>query len=448
MTDVPETRYAKTADGVHIAYQVVGSGPVDVVLFPALPCIDGMWDDPAFAHILRRLAHIGRLVCLDPSGVGASDPVPLGALPTVEAWVEDLVAVLDAVGAQAVTLIGEALVGLFAMTFAAVHPERTSRLVLIDATARIRWAEDYPIGLTDEVVEAGLASTAELWGTGIMAGATPSRAEDATFKRWAARRERTAVSPAGAQAMARFECDLDLRQILPTVRVPTVILARRGAADSVFDKGEHGRYIADHIPDARFIELNESESFNASMEAGDEVAGHVEEFITGVPSPSQPNRVLATVLFTDIVSSTQAVARLGDKRWTDLLDAHDAVINRELDRYRGRKVNPTGDGVLATFDGPARAVRCAQAIREAVRPLGIEVRAGLHTGEVELRGADIGGIAIHIGQRVCGLANANEVLVSRTVTDLVVGSGIEFEDRGEHELKGVPGAWRLFKVHG
>jgi class 3 adenylate cyclase len=285
--------------------------------------------------------------------------------------------------------------------------------------------------------------TEQGWGTGTNVSVwAPSRAGDDTFGRWLGRFERGAVSPATIRALSRWVLNLDLRSVLPSIRVPTLVLHRE--ADLLLPL-DHGRYLADHIPDARLVVLPGSD-FLFFTEGADEIVDHIEEFITGVRPVREPDRALATVLFTDIVGSTEHATRLGDKKWTDLLNRHDDLVSRELERHRGRKVNPTGDGILATFDGPARAVRCAQAICEAVRPLGIEVRAGLHTGEVELRGEDIGGIAVHIGQRVSALAGPGEVLVSRTVTDLVAGSGLLFEERGEQELKGVPGKWSVYAV--
>ncbi|GAC1317509.1 MAG: adenylate/guanylate cyclase domain-containing protein [Acidimicrobiales bacterium] len=443
VTDVPETRYAKTDDGLNIAYQTLGDGPRDIVLALAAHCGDMMWEEPSFAYVLHRMARIGRLICLDYRGFGGSDPVPLGALPTPETWMEDTRVVLDAVGSQTAHLVCHGASGFLGILFAATYPERTNTLTLIEATARTLRDEDYPIGIPPDVTDRFAEGSEQLWGTGGLAAVwAPSRADDEAFRRWSGRFERGAASPAMHGALVRWVINLDLRAVLPTIRVSTLVLHHESSRMIPLD---HGRYLADHIDGASLVVLPGCDYWFFS-EGADEIVDRIEEFITGVPPMREPDRALATVLFTDIVASTEAAARLGDKQWMHVLNQHDVIVNRELDRHRGRKVNPTGDGVLATFDGPARAVRCAQSISEAVRRLGIEVRAGLHTGEVELRGEDIGGIAVHIGQRVSALAGPGEVLVSRTVVDLVAGSGIEFDDRGEHELKGVPGTWKLFAV--
>ena len=443
--DAPETRYAKTPDGLSIAYHVAGDGPTDIVLLPSLSCIDVMWMEPSCAHVLHRLAKIGRLVCFDRRGSGSSDPVPLGALPTHEAWMDDLRVVLDAVGSTSVSVVAHGSTGYMGMLFAATYPERTNALIFVNSTARVKLAEDYPFGATPEQLEAFARVHVEAWGTGAnVSFMAPSRSDDEPYRRWYGWLERLSQNPATVEATLGWLFDLDLRSVLPTIRVPTLVLHREAGQVPQLDQG---RYLADHIAGARLVVVPGTD-YEIISEHADEIIDHIEEFITGAPPVREPDRALATVLFTDIVASTEHATRLGDKKWTQLLDQHDALIRRELDRHRGRRVNPTGDGILASFDGPARAVRCAQAIVEAVRPLGIEVRAGLHTGEVELRGDDIGGIAVHIGQRVSALARPGEVLVSRTVTDLVAGSGLEFEDRGEHELKGVPGKWAIYAVTG
>ncbi len=442
---MPETRYAKNADGLSIAYQTLGDGPTDIVVVPAFMCVDLMWEEPSLAHVLRRLARIGRFICFDRSGFGASDPVPLGALPTPEAWMEDARAVLDAVGSTTANLVCHGGGGVTGMLFAATYGERTNTLTLIQAFARTLWGEDYPCGVPSEVLERFIDRTAQGWGTGAdVAVWAPSKAGDDSFRRWLGRYERGDQSPAMHVAMMQWNTKLDLRSVLPAIRVPTLVLHRE---DDRVVRLDHGRYLADHIPGAQLVVVPGTDHMFFTQGA-DEIVDHIEEFITGAPPVREPDRALATVLFTDIVGSTDHASRLGDKNWTDLLNRHDELVSRELERHRGRKVNPTGDGILATFDGPARAVRCAQAICQAVRNLGIEVRAGLHTGEVELRGEDIGGIAVHIGQRVSAMAGPGEVLVSRTVTDLVAGSGLLFEERGEHDLKGVPGRWPVYAVVG
>lgn len=441
--EIPETRYVKTDDGLSVAYQTLGDGPTDVVVTSGTSSVEMMWEDPALAHVLHRLARIGRLVSFDPRGFGVSDPVPLGALPTAEAWTEDLRAVLNAVGSTTANLVFTSASAFFGMVFAATYPERTKSLILFEANARVLTAEDYPFGAPPDLAEMFVQWTERGWGTGANAAAfAPSRADDEAFCRWLARSERVLLSPAAWGAVMRWFLTLDLRSVLPAIRVPTLVMHRE---DDELSPVDHGRYLADHIPGARLVVVPGSDTLFFTQGA-DEIVDHIEQFITGAPPVRETDRALATVLFTDIVGSTEHATTLGDKRWTDLLNRHDQLVSHQLERHRGRKVNPTGDGILATFEGPARAVRCAQAICQAVRSLGIEVRAGVHTGEVELRGEDIGGIAVHIGQRVSALAGPGEVLVSRTVTDLVAGSGLQFEERGERELKGVPGKWPIYAV--
>lgn len=443
MDPAPETHYARTPDGISIAYQTVGDGPIDIVLVPTNHCIDLMWDEPSYAHVLRRLAQLGRLICLDYRGFGGSDPVPLGALPTPETWMEDAHVVLDAVESSSAHIICHGACGFLGMLFAATYPQQTSSLTLLDTTARYRHADDYRIGLEPELVDRYVRWSERTWGTHDHALSwAPSRAGDEAFRRWQGRHERGAGSPSAHGALLRWLMSLDLRSVLPSICVPTLVVHH---AEGQLTPLDHGRYVADHVPDARLVVVPGGD-FWFFTEHADEIVDHIEEHITGVMPDRDPDRSLATVMFTDIVASTEHVARMGDKAWAQLLDRHDELVARELDRYRGRKVNATGDGLLATFDGPARAVRCAQAICEVVRSLGIEVRAGLHTGEVELRGDDIGGLAVHIGQRVSALAGAGEVLVSRTVTDLVIGSGLAFVERGEHALTGVPGTWTVFAL--
>jgi class 3 adenylate cyclase len=329
------------------------------------------------------------------------------------------------------------------MFFAATYPERTDALVLVNTAARALRADDYPLGSRAEQVWKNLDAAKPRWGSGVFGTlAARSRADDDSFRRWHGRYERMTMSPTSWRALVEWTVLLDVREVLPAIRVPTLVLHSEGNAALPPDLA---RYVADNIPGARLVVLPGAD-LTLYGETSDAFLDHVEEFVTGVRPERDPDRVLATVLFTDVVGSTEHAARLGDRRWTTVLKEHDVIVSRELDRHRGRKVNPTGDGVLATFDGPARAVRCAQEICAAVRSLGIEVRAGLHTGEVELREDDIGGIAVHIGQRVSAIARPSEVLVSRTVTDLVAGSGLEFDERGEYELKGVPGRWSLFAV--
>jgi class 3 adenylate cyclase len=358
---------------------------------------------------------------------------------------DDTRVVLDAVGSSSAHVVCHGGSTFLGMLFAATHPRRTETLSIIGGWSRILEADDYPIGIPAAMVEHFIEQDCASWGTPDHPPRwAPSRAHDEAFCKRMARFERVSSPPTAQRTRFHWVVQLDVRAALSSIRVPTLVIHRER---DVMTPMVHGRYIAEQIQGARFVALPGRDHW-LFTENADEIFDHIEELITGVAPAGVPDRALATVLFTDIVGSTEQAARLGDRHWAKVLDEHDAVSDRELDRFRGRKVNPTGDGLLATFDGPARAVRCAQAIRDAVRPLGIEVRAGLHVGEVELRGNDIGGIAVHIGQRVTSVASPGEVLVSRTVIDLVTGSGIEFDERGEHELKGVPGTWKLFAVRG
>jgi len=439
----PETRYARIGEG-NVAYQVIGDGPLDLVFVPSWASnVDIMWEEPSLAHFLRRLGGFSRLLCFDKRGTGVSDPVPLAALPTLEQWMEDVWAVLEATGSKRTALLGDAEGGQMAMLFAATYPERTSALVLVNTSARHLRDVDYPWGRPVDLTSRFLQRMEELWGTGglidIMA---PSVAHDERLRRWFGRYERLSLGPRAGATMYGAQLERDLRGVLPTIRVPTLVLHRAGNRHI---RVGHGRYLAEHIPSAKYVELpGEDHLFHV----GDTevLLREIEEFLTGVRPAAEFDRVLATVLFTDIVRSTERAAVLGDRAWIALLETHNGIVRRELTRHRGREVKTAGDGFLATFDGPARAIRCASAIRDEVRPLGIEIRAGLHTGECKLMGDDVGGIAVHIGARVVGKAGAGEVLVSSTVKDLVAGSGIRFADRGLHLLKGVPGEWHLFTV--
>jgi class 3 adenylate cyclase len=441
----PETHYATTPDGAHIAYQVMGDGPIDLVVgfFTSLG-LDFQVQGAHCGEFLRRLARFARVIRFDRRGTGMSDPLTTIDDNTLEQWADDAVVVLDAVGSKQPAIFAEGAGGRYSLLLAATHPERVSHLILFHSWPRLMAGPDYPIGLSSEEVERVHDETVRYLVSGDFpfSRTMPSVATDQSFQRWFLQAWRHAASPATMKMLVRLNT-IDLRPVLPAIAAPALVLYRTSAA--VLGRPEFSVYFGEHLRDARVVEVpgEDAMSFLGDVTR---VVEEVELFLTGTRPKVEVDRVLATVLFTDIVGSTEHAARLGDKRWAELLDHHDDLIEGELNRHRGRKVNPTGDGMLATFDGPARAVRCAQAICEAVRPLGIEVRAGLHIGEVELRGGDIGGIAIHIGQRVSALAGPGEVLVSGTVKDLVVGSGIEFKDRGEHELKGVPGAWKLFAV--
>jgi class 3 adenylate cyclase/pimeloyl-ACP methyl ester carboxylesterase len=444
VTTAPETDYAKTPGGHHIAYQVLGDGPLDLIYVHGVGHLDGQWEEPRYAQFLRRLASFSRLILFDMRGTGLSDPVPLSDLPTLEEWTSDIDVVMDAVGSSRAALVAATDGGPMAIYFAASHPDRTSALVLAGTTARVTEDVDYPEGDNPEAIERLLAGLDNTWGRqpskDFVRTASPADADDAALADWWVRYQQQAASPGTALAIIRMNVATDVRHVLPTISVPTLVLH---GADDVLTSSAQTEYLARHIPEARHVEVPGTGSWCWRT---DGMANEIQEFLTGVRDMPEPERVLATILFTDIVGSSTRASDLGDRRWRDLLDHHDDVVERQLERFDGRGVKWTGDGVLATFSGPARAVRCAVAIREGLRRLGLEITAGVHVGEIELRGVDVGGIAVHIAARVQALAQPGEVLVSRTVVDLVAGSGIDFEDRGEHELKGVPRSWRLFAV--
>jgi pimeloyl-ACP methyl ester carboxylesterase len=433
----PDTRYAKSSD-VHIAYQVFGDGPVNLVIAPPFVSnIENYWDEPDFSRWLLRLASYARVVMFDKRGTGMSDRV--AALPGLDERIDDLRAVMDAAGMEQAALLGISEGGPLSALFAATYPERCRALVLYGTFAR--FASWLP---TEEALAAFLGYIDQAWGAGgSLPLFAPTRANDPTFQRWWGRFERLGASPAAASALMRMNSQIDISDILPTVQAPTLVIHR---TEDVTINVEGGRYLAARIPGARYIELPGTDHIPFVGDNAAEIADAIEEFLTGSRTPVTVDRVLATVLFTDIVGSTEKAAALGDRRWRDLLDTHHVTIRRNLARFRGREIKTTGDGVLATFDGPARGVRCACAVADEIRPLGIEVRAGLHTGECEMIGDDVGGIAVHIGARVAALAGPGEVLVSSTVKDLVAGSGLRFGDRGDQNLKGVPGEWRIFAV--
>ena len=444
VTTAPETDYAKTPGGHHIAYQVLGDGPLDLIYVHGVGHLDGQWEEPRYAQFLRRLASFSRLILFDMRGTGLSDPVPLSDLPTLEEWTSDIDVVMDAVGSSRAALVAATDGGPMAIYFAASHPDRTSALVLAGTTARVTEDVDYPEGDNPEAIERLLAGLDNTWGRqpskDFVRTASPADADDEALADWWVRYQQQAASPGTALAIIRMNVATDVRHVLPTISVPTLVL--HGADDGLTSSAQT-EYLARHIPEARHVEVPGTGSWCWRT---DGMANEIQEFLTGVRDMPEPERVLATILFTDIVGSSTRASDLGDRRWRDLLDHHDDVVERQLERFGGRGVKWTGDGVLATFSGPARAVRCAVAIREGLRRLGLEITAGVHVGEIELRGVDVGGIAVHIAARVQALAQPGEVLVSRTVVDLVAGSGIDFADRGEHELKGVPRSWRLFAV--
>jgi class 3 adenylate cyclase/pimeloyl-ACP methyl ester carboxylesterase len=439
LVTAPETGYAKIGGGL-VCYQVVGTGPPDVLVekSPFLP-VDLMWDEPRLVRFLNGLSSFSRHIWFDFRGTGSSDAIEPVEGRLVESVVDDMVAVGDEVGCEQVVVLS-ALAADVALQFAATHPERTSALVLINPTARFRRADDYPEGFPDEDLDRVLATVRDRWGTGEALGSTsPSLAGDARFAQWLARCERLSMTPQDALWRVRAAFALDMRHVLGAIRVPTLVV-RAGWRGS-----EQSRYVADHIDGARYLELPGEDLTFFTGDTGP-LLDTIEEFVTGRLPHHEIDRVLATVLFTDVVSSTPQVAGMGDRRWSELLATHDGLTRAELERFAGREITTTGDGFLATFDGPGRAVRCACAIRDAVRAIGIHIRVGLHIGEIALHGDEIGGIAVHIAQRVQSHAQPDEVLVSRTVADLVGGSGIPFANRGTHALKGVPDQWQLFAV--
>jgi len=434
-----QTRYVKNGD-VHIAYQAIGDGPIDIVLVPGfISHLEYLWELPSGARLMERLANFARLIVFDKRGTGLSDRM-LEA-PTLEQRMDDVRMVMDAVGSRRAAIFGNSEGGPMSALFAATYPDRTSALILYGSFARIAWAEDLPWGRTAAEQEARAATFAQAWGTGVMIDSfAPSTADDPATRHWWGNFERLSASPGAMLAVSRMNYEIDARHVLPLIQAPTLILHR--TADRVV-KVEHGRYLANHIPNARLVELPGEDHMPWAGDV-DSITNAIQEFLTGAPCAAEPDRVLATLLFTDIVDATRQAATLGDQRWRTLLEQHHAAVRRELIRFRGREIDTAGDGFLATFDGPARAVRCASAIRQAVGALGLNVRAGLHTGEVECIGEKFGGIAVHIGARVAAQAASGEILVSHTVKDLVAGSGLQFVDRGAHALKGVPGTWHLF----
>jgi pimeloyl-ACP methyl ester carboxylesterase len=437
----PKTEYARSGD-VHIAYQVVGQGPLDLVYVPGwVSHVEQAWEEPTLARFLRRLGSFSRLIVFDKRGTGLSDRVPDDKLPTLEQRMDDLRAVMDAAGSERAAVFGVSEGGNLCALFAATYPERTTSLVMFGCFAKRIWSPDYPWAPTPEKRQQEYELVEREWGNLMdLARYVPSKIGDQAFARHLTAYMRSAASPGAAVALLRMNTQIDIRLVLPTIRVPTLVIHRTGDRDAHV---EEGRWLAARIPGARFVELPGDDHLPWVGDQ-DAILDEIQEFLTGIRQSPELDRALATVLFTDIVGSTELAARLGDRAWQALLEQHHALVRRELDRFRGREVDTAGDGFFATFDGPARASRCACSIRDAVRQLGIEVRAGVHTGEVELTGEKIGGIAVHIGARVAATARASEVLVSSTVKDLVAGSGIGFTDRGIHELKGIPGEWHLF----
>jgi class 3 adenylate cyclase len=439
--ETPETHYAK-AGTVHIAYQVLGDeGPDLILAWGGANHLDLQWAEPHFARFLTKLSSFSRLIMFDARGSGLPDRA--SELPVLELQMDDITAVLDAVGSERCAVFGSSQGGLMASLFAATYPERCSGLVLYGAFARTLWAPDYPWGRRPEIW-AGFTQLIEReWGSGVLAQLVAAdEAAHPAFVDWWRRFERLAAGPGGMLALLDLWAEIDLRGVVEAIGVPTLVLQRR---DDTFRDPANARYLAEHIPGARLVEL-EGRDHLPFLGDGDAVVSEVEEFLTGARRAPEPDRVLATILFTDIVGSTEHAALVGDRVWRETLSNYYALCRRHFESFRGREVKTTGDGVLAAFDGPARAVRCARAITDAAGSLGLQVRAGVHTGECEIVGDDLAGLAVHIGARVASLAAPGEVLASSTVKDLVAGSGLTFEDRGASTLRGVPGEWRLFAV--
>jgi class 3 adenylate cyclase len=439
----PKVRYARSGE-VNIAYQVVGEGPIDLVYVMGwVSHLEAFWMDPGQERFFRRLASFSRLILFDKRGTGLSDRVAIHQLPTLEERMDDVRAVMDAVGSKQAALFGVSEGGPMCALFSATYPERTSALIMYGSYAKRVWDPEYPWAPTPEERQRWYDLLEQGWGGVVdINNLAPTAASDPTFREWWATYLRMSASPGAALALGRMNTEIDIRNVLPAIRVPTLIIHRVGDRD--IDVGG-ARFMAERIPQAKYVELPGEDHLPF---VGDQVSilDEVEEFLTGARHYYEPDRVLATVLFTDIVGSTERAATFGDRHWRELLELHNRLVRGQLNRFRGREVDTAGDGFLATFDGPARAIRCAIACRDELAHAGIEIKAGLHTGECELVGDKVRGISVHIGARVASLAAPREVLVSSTVKDLVAGSGLEFEERGTHHLHGVPGAWRLFAV--
>ena len=441
----PRVHYADSPEG-KIAYQIVGTGPMDLVWASDTRWtnLDVVWEQPQFERYLRRLASFSRLILYNPRGTGLSDPIPVGLPPTVEEWCMDFRWILDAAQSERAAVLSTDGGGYLALMSAASFPERIHSVALVDGYATLGRQDDYPWGMPRVALEGLLGAMVDLWGTGqALRVLAPELADDERFREWYARLERGAASPSSVDYFRANNAVLDFRGVLPSINAPTLVVSHAAHA---FVRLGHGRYLADHLPNARYVERPGFAGLPWIHDV-DGTLDEVQRFFTGTKrAPDVDDRVLATVLFADIVGSTSRAAEIGDQKWGALLDEHDHLSRQEIERFRGRFVKSTGDGFLATFDGPARAIRCAIALGESLRTLGIEVRTGLHTGEIELRDHDVGGIAIHIAERVMGEAGAGEVFVSGAIPPLVAGSGIGFDDLGPRALKGVPGEWKLFSV--
>lgn len=440
--DIPETQYASVGTA-QVAYQVLGDGPDLTFTFGYLSHLDYRWEDRDFARFVRRLSGFSRVIMFDRRGVGASDPLPDAGMPSWEEWIEDISAVLDAVGSERTAILASADAGPVAMLYAATYPDRVTSLVLTNTAAKITQSSDYPFGVLPEQRELMGPLIEERWGKpdGALASIfVPDRADDPEFVQWYARLQRASMTPRRAGELWRMLLDMDARHVLPLIQAPTLVV---GVTDSPVGSKQNAEHLAAHIDGARLLILNGRNVGASWLNEPDRYLAAIEEHVLGEQQPIEADRVLATVLFTDIVGSTERATELGDRRWRDLLDRHDSIARRVIERSGGRLVKTTGDGILAVFDGPARAVKSAAELTEDLDRTGLQIRSGLHAGEVELRGEDVGGIAVHIAARILGQATPGEVLVSGTVKDLVVGSNLVFEDRGTHAFKGVPSEWPL-----
>lgn len=439
----PVTGYARLGDQ-RIYYMTFGEGPPDLVVNTgAWGSIDNEWEDPGTRLFYRKAAQSARVILFDRRGSGASDPLPLDALPPWESFVEELECVMDTVGAEKVTLLGGADGGPVSLLFAANRPDRVNSLILYCTYARMLEDDDYPYGITREEAEEYVKGIGETWGTPEAAAMwMPSKANDPAFLNWMAKVERSVYSPSAAEAYARASLSQDARAILPAIRVPTLVLHVKNSPVMPI---EFGRYIADHIEGAELVELDGMDA-SPYWEQPDEFLSIMGEFITGIEGAPVSDRRLATVMFTDIVDSTRKADQIGDRSWKALLDVHDATTRRLVEWNRGDVVKTTGDGALATFDGPGRAIRCAGALNDELSQIDLSLRTGIHAGEIEMRGKDVGGVAVHLASRVMSEASPGQIMVSRTVRDLVVGSEIAFSDRGTHRLKGIEGDWQLYSV--
>ena len=445
MDTPPKTLYARN-EGVHLAYQEYGEGALDIVEIGSwVNHVEGFWAIPELARQRRRLAAVGRLIMLDRRGTGMSDPVALDRLPDLETQVQDVIAVMEAAGCEQAAIIGFTDGGALALQLAAAYPERCRSLVLWNTAARFFHGVDYPWGAPEQMLLDLVERQSADWAdgnSGYLHVLAPSRAGDTRFVAEMMQLSRSAVSPGGVAHYFRQTVSVDIRDLLPQIAAPTLVLQR---AQGPIVSSAMGRYVADHIPGARYVEIDGIDHLWFTEHA-DEVVDEIEEFLTGGRTAADPDRRLATVLFTDIVGSTAQAAELGDTRWRALLDRHDQIVRAEITRFGGEEIDSAGDGFLSTFDGPARAIRCAAAMSGTLSGIGLAIRAGVHTGEVEVRGQNIGGLAVHIGARVAATGNSGEIVVSSTVKELMAGSELTFLDRGEHELKGVPGTWRLYVV--